>query len=386
MALFLQETVTPPVTPPSRRRTPLWLILLIFPAFLGALVAGHWVGSRWHQVQIWDPLWIRALLERPLDEGVPGAGFWVAGYYVDYDRHSLDSLRIRAPHLDQVVSFGYGATSDGQVIGRDPEILKGVTAGQKRVILFGNLTGGKFSRDTAQAILRDKAVQDLYIHGVLGKVAAQRASGVQIDFEGVAPEDRQRLTSFIQRLAAELRVKGLTLSMAVPAKVRDDPRSSWAGAFDYAALGQLVDQLFIMAYDEHYRGGEAGPVASLPWTEKVIRYAISVVPTKKILLGVPLYGYDWTASGQGRAYGVKVMQDRLLQMGAEIRWDPVLGENVASYKAGDGEHVAWFPDERSLEAKLALAQKYNLKGVALWRLGFEPDQYWVQLGQARQSE
>ena len=376
----------PPVPPKKRQWTHFWQGLLFLTAFLGALVAGHWTGSRWHQVPIWDPLWLRALLERPLDEGLPGSGFWVVGYYVDYDRRSLDSLRLRSPHLDQVVSFSYGATPDGQINGRDPEILKGVTAAPKKVILFGNLTDGKFSRDTASAILRDPAVQERYLRLLLEKVAQQKAGGVQLDFEGVAPEDRSRFTSFVQRLAEELHRRGLTLSLAVPAKVRDDPRSGWAGAFDYAALGQAVDQLFIMAYDEHYRGGEPGPVASLPWTEKAIRFAISVVPTQKILLGIPLYGYDWAAPGQGRAYGIKVLQARLAQQGAEIRWDPVFGENVAAYRADDGEHVAWFPDERSLEAKLALAQKYNLKGVALWRLGFEPDHYWELLGRTRQAE
>jgi spore germination protein YaaH len=44
-----------------------------------------------------------------------------------------------------------------------------------------------------------------------------------------------------------------------------------------------------MTYDEHYPGGTAGPIASISWVENVVKYAITVIPREKIMLGVAAY-------------------------------------------------------------------------------------------------
>jgi len=71
-----------------------------------------------------------------------------------------------------------------------------------------------------------------------------------------------------------------------------DQQDNWSSAFDYAAIGKYADWVQIMTYDEHWSGGTPGPIASLPWVENVIKYAITVIPKEKILLGVAAYGYD----------------------------------------------------------------------------------------------
>jgi len=38
----------------------------------------------------------------------------------------------------------------------------------------------------------------------------------------------------------------------------------------------------------------------------------------------------------------------------------------------------WFEDARSIEAKLKLVRKYNLKGVSFWTISnFFPQSFWV---------
>lgn len=345
---------------------------------------GYALGQAKRVVPVWDPLWIRSLLERPIDPSLPGDGFWVAGYWVGYDLESLRTLQARAPHLDQVIAFSYGFQPDGAPQGQDPKILLGVAHKSKLVLLFSNLTAGEFSADTAKALLTDASARRRSLDAMVGKAAEFGAAGIQLDFEGISPSLRDAYTSYVTDLAAALHARGKTLSIAVPAKTRDSRSSPWGGAFDYEALGRSADAIYIMAYDEHYRNGPPGPVASLPWTEKVIRYAISVMPTKKVILGIPGYGYDWGPDG-GKAYGARTMAKRLDKPGARIQWDPVMGENVATYEGDSGPHTAWFPDDRSLQGKLDLAKKYNLKGVALWRLGFEPESYWEPMAALRQA-
>lgn len=51
--------------------------------------------------------------------------------------------------------------------------------------------------------------------------------------------------------------------------------------------------MFIMAYDWHHAGSEPGPVAPITEIRRTIEFTIAQVPSRKIIIGVPLYGYDW---------------------------------------------------------------------------------------------
>lgn len=372
--------------PPRRPGRP-WLLALLLILPLLTACGGYLLGLKTAPVPLWDPIWIRAYTDRPLDRSTPGEGFWVTGYYVDYDRASLESVKLNASHMDQVIIFGFGFDRQGNVAGDDKTLVKGITAQQKRILLFGNLTNGAFDKETAHAILTDKVVQDRAIQGIVEQSERLGVAGVQIDFENIPDGDRDAYTAFLRRLKDVLAARNMTLSIAAAAKTRDT-RTGWGGATDYAAIGQIVDQFYIMAYDEHWRGGEPGPVASLGWVEQVIRYATGVMPAQKIVLGVPFYGYEWAAEGAGgsqtnKAFGSAAMARRMQQFGARVVWDPVAGENKATFRTDDGERIAWYPDQRSLDAKLRLAYQYNLKGIAIWRVGLEPIDWWHQLGAFR---
>ena len=384
-----QPQMTPQLSPVQPRPSwPRWVAgLLVAVSLAAAATGGFIVGKRYAPASLLDPVIIRAYLDRPADTAAPGNSFWVAGYYVDYDTSSLDVVKTRSAHMDQVVIFGYGFDAKGNIQGKEQQIVRGVVGKQKRVLLFGNLTNGAFDQKTAHAILTDKAVQDRAIAGIIAKATTLDVGGVQIDFENLAHNDRDAYTAFLKRLKEELKPHGMSLSIAAAAKTRDS-RDGWGGATDYAAIGQIVDQFYIMAYDEHWRGGEPGPVASLPWVEQVVRYATGVMPSQKIVLGIPFYGYDWAADGSttgNKAFGSARMKQRMEEFGATVKWDPVKGENVATYKSDAGDRVVWFPDERSIEAKLKLAYQYNLKGVAPWRFGFEEDAWWTAMGAFRAS-
>ena len=57
---------------------------------------------------------------------------------------------------------------------------------------------------------------------------------------------------------------------------------------DFQVRDSSLWELF-MTYDEHYPGGTAGPIASISWVENVVKYAITVIPREKIMLGVAAY-------------------------------------------------------------------------------------------------
>lgn len=354
-------------------------------ALLGVGLLGYKLGTGSHGESLWRPETWRAAFNLPRDTTPPSNGFWLTGWHVDYDQDSTEVVARESEELDQVILFGWGFDEAGNVTGQDPFLLKGLIGPKKRVLLFGNFTPAGFSPDLANAILADPAVGQHAIDAILAKVRDYGGSGVQIDFEGIYLSDRENYTAWLGRLAEALHKDGLTLSVAVPAK-QSDNRNGHGGEVDYPGIGRVVDYIYLMAYDRHYLGGEAGPVAPLDWTESVVRYAVGVVPAQKLILGVPLYGYEWAEDPTKNAsYGSAFLTNRVAEAGAEAVWDPVAAENRAEWQSPDGKLTAWWGDERSLEAKLRLAYQYNLKGIALWRLGLEPDRWWPTMHSFKQA-
>ena len=106
-----------------------------------------------------------------------------------------------------------------------------------------------------------------------------------------------------------------------------------------------------MAYDQHYSGGPAGPIADLAWVNDVVTYAKTQIPTGKIILGVPLYGYDWAG---GRGTPVSWLQAFQLsrQYGVKPRFDGASQSPWFAYTDVAGRrHVVWFENGPSAQAK-----------------------------------
>ena len=125
-------------------------------------------------------------------------------------------------------------------------------------------------------------------------------------------------------------------------------------------------------------------VAPLDQVRKVIDYAVSVMKPGKILMGIPLYGYDWTlpyvAGGKfAESIGNQQAIDRAVTENVAISYDVKSQSPHYEYTGKDGKkHVVWFEDARSVEAKYKLAASYGLRGVSYWSLAKPfPQNWWV---------
>jgi spore germination protein YaaH len=67
------------------------------------------------------------------------------------------------------------------------------------------------------------------------------------------------------------------------------------GVDDLKALGDCMDFVSLMTYDQHTRWTTLGPVAGWDWTLANLDYALQFIPKEKLSLGIPLYGYHWLA-------------------------------------------------------------------------------------------
>lgn len=221
-------------------------------------------------------------------------------------------------------------------------------------------------------------------------VEAYDLDGVNVDIENVTQEQRAQYTRLVQLLREKIPANK-EVSVAVAANP-NGWQTGWQGSYDYRALGEAADHLFIMSYDEHYQGGPSGPVASLDFVEQSIQYALKYVPADKIVLGIPFFGRIWAENGSVTGYGVsnnrveawmnqyahtKTYDRTARSPKLELTIRPQDKKPVVGGKElAAGNYTIWYEDSDSIKEKLALVDKYQLKGAGNWSAGQETRDVW----------
>ena len=215
--------------------------------------------------------------------------------------------------------------------------------------------------------------------------------GINVDIENVTEVDRDNYTDFVRLLRAKIPADK-EVSVAVAANP-SGWKTGWQGSYDYNKLAQYADYLMLMAYDESWEGGPEGPVASLPWVEKSIQAVLnSGVPGSKVVLGLPFYGRYWIEGQTYGGYGITNAQvnNMISRYNGTTTYDPVARspEATITIKPGDpsytvsgrtlgpGTYHIWYENNDSLQEKIALVHKYELKGTGSWALGEENPDIW----------
>lgn len=154
-----------------------------------------------------------------------------------------------------------------------------------------------------------------------------------------------------------------------------------------------VDYIVLMTYDYHYQGSSVtGPVAPIGGAgndeefdiEVSLKEAQKTISPEKIILGVPLYGYEWetiseasnsaTIPGSGIVASNKRIEKEIETCSdCKITVDDIAKESLLIYRNSEtgSYHQIYYPTKESMSEKIKLAEKYNLGGIALWALGYE---------------
>jgi spore germination protein YaaH len=346
--------------------------------------------SDWYQVQVnggaqqgWLPKWavsVRSSLTGNISKEKVIAGYYVENYYNDPKGYRALSENLGA--INTVIPFSFQVDQYGNIQStHNPRPVNlAHSAGADTLALVNNINGSNFNSNTIHRMLSNSAARSRAVNGITRTLIENGYQGVNIDFENVPARDRYYLTSFFSELSSELRARHLLITASVPAKTYDDRTSSQSGAYDYRALAPYLDQVMIMTYDEHYSGGPAGPVASYPWVEKVIQYSLNSIPNYKIVLGIAAYGYDWSW-GNGRALHYQGIQNLIRKYKIAPKWNSKYRVPYFTYRSWGQTHEVWYENNYSTSYKAELVRRYNLRGVAVWRLGYEDPSIWSTIQQ-----
>lgn len=302
--------------------------------------------------------------------------------YFEYSG-SDHSLRTFASYLNQIPTDSFAIDREGTVSGTAPvgALVFARKNGMQTFATVSNFGNLGFVPLIAHDIITHPNIRAKAIQNMLEVVQTYGYTGVNIDFEAVPHKDRKPFTAFIHAVGQAMHAAGYLSVVSIPAELEDNPNDSWAGAFDFKALAPDADILQLMTYDENGPWGPPGPVAGLDWVEPSVQFAVSVVPSNKISLGIPAYGYDWNLTkGTGVQIYWKQIPALIAKMNAVPQWDVTSSSPYFTYTAlGGASHVVWYENTQSIPLKSALAANYNLMGVSVFALGYDDQTFWEAL-------
>lgn len=227
------------------------------------------------------------------------------------------------------------------------------------------------------AILSSTATRTKLIDNLINTVLEYGIDGINVDFEQISMDCGEHYIEFIRELSIPCREHGIVLS------VDNYVPTGYTDHYDRREQGIVADYVIIMGYDEHYAGSEAaGSVASIDYVEEGIARTVEQVPENKVINAIPFYTRIWETTGSSissQAVGMAVAEEYVAAHNIEVEWDDTTCQNYGEYTSGDTLYQVWLEDEKSIQVKLNIMEKYGIAGVASWRLGFEKPEIWDEI-------
>ncbi|MEK7075833.1 MAG: glycosyl hydrolase family 18 protein [Patescibacteria group bacterium] len=190
-------------------------------------------------------------------------------YVINTGEASFNSLKAHAGLFNLVIADWLHLDGKDGLLREDNQekqkvILEYIRESNKKAkvfVMLNNYARG-WQVENTKAMLSNPTAREKVVVSVLEYVKKNNLDGVSLDFEQVPKGSQKDYVSFLSELVKQIHAINKEVSVHVPA---DDP--SW----DYSGIAKVVDQVIVMIYDEHFSITEAGPIASLSWTEDVLK-------------------------------------------------------------------------------------------------------------------
>jgi spore germination protein YaaH len=363
--------------------------------------------------------------------------FEVSGW-MPYWRAATSSNDV-LPHLNELTEinpFVYTMTATGTIVDKGPmdqspwaSVVAAAKAQKVRVIptiMWSNATA-------IHTILSGAKTRQALENSIVKLVKTNGYDGIDIDFENKKAETKNYFSLFLKGLHSRMGTKMVTcdIEARTPTDARyygtTVPPDAEIYANDFVQINKYCDRVHIMAYDQQTVDQQLAavaasssalyaPVADPVWVEEVVMLAKKSINPKKIVIGVPTYGYEYDVTAYaGNQYTYDIVRtfdpnyaiNIALQYGITpvrnlsgemtLTYTPVASTSLPLSSAltsgltaaaaasqvatANNSHLSFrlldWSDAQSIKSKVALAKALGVRGVAIFEFdGGEDGQIW----------
>lgn len=318
--------------------------------------------------------------------------------------------------LTQISPFAFELQGDGSIknalkIEEEPWTTLLAEAKKKKIKVYPSILSYP-QNSTAQynfwLLMAQRTRRAAHVKDIVALVKKYKLDGIDIDYENKTAETRPYFSAFLKELAAALHKENKKLICTVEARTPPESRYATTSqevlskveyANDYKVIGAVCDQVRIMAYDQAgddrklvnqnlAAGNTYKPVADIDWVEKIATLALREIPAKKIVLGIPTYGYKYEViPPQGGAILPKYSRIGSMNFYYANELAKSLGITPSRNSAGelsftyststdvDGnplgstkQYLVWYSDAQAIADKVKIAKLYKLGGVVIFKI------------------
>lgn len=295
--------------------------------------------------------------------------------------NDVQILKDSIDYLTYLTPFSYIVNEDGRLtlLNDLPAIQYALSNNVIPIMSIANFSYNNSGEDLAHEVLNDMEKINILIDNILYIMKLKEYRGLRVYFENIPPNDREAYSNFLFLLANKLQESGYFISVVLPPKYSDEVEKY--RAYDYKTFSQITDFVAIKNFELFWMEEEPGAAMPVEELIKTLNYAVSLMPSDKIILGIQIVARDWVLPHKedmkAEVISMQEAMNRAYRYNAQILYDKNSQAPYFFYHDIMGrKHVIWFEDARSILAKFDIIKQYGLRGISLWILGYPFPQIW----------
>lgn len=278
-------------------------------------------------------------------------------------------LNLWAEDLTYVTYYSYGFNAQGDLIPlSDANLLQyAYSSGVAPLMALTPYNEyGDYSYDLTRIVFTDPNARDRLINNIVLNVIEKKYFGMVYNFGYIAPQDREQFVMTVSKTAARLNSVAALVMVSLTPGLYDI-------GIDYSALNKAANFIELRAFRQAAGNENPGPLSS---SEGIFNFLAfnRVLDTRKVLLGISNYGYDWSIPFPGSYLPAQMISNddaerQAKERGAAIQYDDRSKTPFYLYQDSTGiEHIVWFENEESLKSKLQIVDEFDLGGISIWTI------------------
>ncbi len=244
-----------------------------------------------------------------------------------------------------------------------------------------------FDGSLVHTILNDTIKRNKFINNLADTISKYQLQGINVDFEELVEKTDEPLSKFQKKLYEVFHAKNLIVTQDV-APLNND--------YNFEELNKYNDYIVLMAYDQFSNSGSGpGPISGQQWVEMALDEASKKIDSKKIIMGLAGYGYNWVLDKNGKpikdddtkqiieptavTYASALDLARRINATVDFNNDNYNLSYSYTEQTKDDEiknHVVWFTGAATTFNIMRFSDEYATAGTAFWVLGKEDRRIW----------